>query len=83
MHVRAGTAGAAAIIALSHDDNDTLAASLAAAAHNTVGHLVAYFQQQAFADLLTAHCPRAEAMVSNDTTRRVRAARGCIRRCCR
>ena len=74
LHLRAGTAGAAAIIALGHDDNDTLAASLAAAAHNTTGHLVAYFQQQAFADLLTAHCPRAEAMVSNDTTRLVRAA---------
>jgi voltage-gated potassium channel len=74
LHLRAGTAGAAAIIALGHDDNDTLAASLAAAAYNTTGHLVAYFQQQAFADLLTAHCPRAEAMVSNDTTRLVRAA---------
>lgn len=74
LHLRAGTAGAAAIIALGHDDNDTLAASLAAAAHNSAGHLVAYFQQQAFADLLTAHCPRAEAMVSNDTTRLVRAA---------
>ena len=74
LHLRAGTAGAAAIIALGHDDNDTLAASLAAAAHNTTGHLVAYFQQQAFADLLTAHCPRAEALVSNESTRLVRAA---------
>ena len=74
LHVRAGTSGAAAIIALGHDDNDTLAAALAAAAHNTTGHLVAHFQQQAFADLLTAHCPRAEAMVSSDTTMLVRAA---------
>lgn len=74
LHVRAGTAGAAAIIALGHDDNDTLAAALAAAAHNTTGHLVAHFQQQAFADLLTAHCARAEAMVSSDTTMLVRAA---------
>lgn len=74
LHHRAGTAGAVAIIALGHDDNDTLAASLAAAAHNSTGHLVAYFQQQAFADLLTAHCPRAEALVSNDTTRLVRAS---------
>jgi voltage-gated potassium channel len=74
LHLRAGTQGAAAIIALGHDDNDTLAAALAAAAYNRSGHLVAYFQQQAFADLLTAHCPRAEAMVSNDTTRLVRAA---------
>jgi len=74
LHIRAGTAGAAAIIALGHDDNDTLAAALAAAAYNTTGHLVAHFQQQAFADLLVAHCPRAEAMVSSDTAMLVRAA---------
>lgn len=74
LHVRAGTAGAMAIIALGHDDNDTLAAALAAAAYNTTGHLVAHFQQQAFADLLVAHCPRAEAMVSADTAMLVRAA---------
>ena len=74
LHERAGTAGAATIIALGHDDNDTLAAALAAAAHNEKGHLVAHFQQQAFANLLTAHCPHAEAMVSSDTTMLVRAA---------
>jgi voltage-gated potassium channel len=74
LHVRAGTAGAAIIIALGHDDNDTLAAALAASAYNRTGHLVAHFQQQAFADLLTAHCPQAEAMVSSDTTMLVRAA---------
>ena len=74
LHLRAGTARAATIIALGHDDNDTLAAALAAAAYNSTGHLVAHFQTQAFADLLTAHCPRAEAMVSSDTTLLVRAA---------
>lgn len=74
LHRRAGTAGAIAIIVLGHDDNDTLAAALAAAAYNTTGHLVANFQQQAFADLLVAHCPRAEAMVSSDTKMLVRAA---------
>ena len=74
LRVRAGTAGAAPIIALSHDDNDTLAAALAAAAHYTTGHLMAHFQQQAFADLLMAHCARAEARVSSDTTMLVRAA---------
>jgi voltage-gated potassium channel len=74
LHERAGTAGAAIIIALGHDDNDTLAAALAASAYNRSGHLVAHFQQQAFADLLTAHCPQAEAMVSSDTTMLVRAA---------
>ncbi len=74
LHVRAGTARAAAIIALGHDDNDTLVAALAAASYNNKGHLVAHFQAQAFADLLIAHCPRAEAMVSSDTTLLVRAA---------
>lgn len=74
LHLRAGTAGAAVIIAFGHDDNDTLAAALAASAHNHQGHVVAHFQQQAFADLLTAHCPRAEAMVSADTVMLVRAA---------
>lgn len=74
LHDRAGTAGAAIIIALGHDDNDTLAAALAASAYNREGHLVAHFQQQAFADLLMAHCPRAEAMVSADTAMLVRAA---------
>ena len=74
LHDRAGTAGAAVIIALGHDDNDTLAAALAASAYNRDGHLVAHFQQQAFADLLVAHCPRAEAMVSADTAMLVRAA---------
>ena len=49
-------------------------AALAASAYNRDGHLVAHFQQQAFADLLVAHCPRAEAMVSADTAMLVRAA---------
>ena len=74
LHDRAGTAGADVIIALGHDDNDTLAAALAASAYNRSGHLVAHFQQQAFADLLVAHCPRAEAMISADTAMLVRAA---------
>ncbi len=74
LHVRAGTVHAATIIVLGHDDNDTLAAALAAAAYNSDGHLVAHFQVQAFADLLTAHCRRAEAMVSCDTALLVRAA---------
>jgi voltage-gated potassium channel len=74
LHHRAGTKGAAVIIALGHDDNDTLAAALAASAYNHSGHLVAHFQQQAFANLLTAHCQRAEAMVSADTAMLVRAA---------
>ena len=64
LHRRAGSAGAAVIIALGHDDNDTLAASLAAASLNKDAHIVAHFEQQSFADLLSAHCARAEVMVS-------------------
>lgn len=74
LHRRAGTAGAAVILALGHDDNDTLAAALAAASLNTTAHIVAHFEQQSFADLLTAHCTRAEAMVSLSIEIMVRAA---------
>ena len=74
LHRRAGVAQAAIVIALGHDDNDTLAAALAAAAINRTAHLVAYFEQPAFADLLTAHCPRAEATVSLSMEMLVRAA---------
>ena len=71
---RAGVHHAAVIIAHSRDDNDTLAAALSAAAVNRNAHIVAYFEQQSVADLLTAHCPRAEAMVSMSMEMMVRAA---------
>ena len=71
---RAGSEGAAVIIALGHDDHDTLAGALAAASLNKVGHIVAHFEQQSVADLLIAHCPRAEAMVSLSIEMMVRAA---------
>ncbi len=74
LHLRAGSAGAVVIIVLGHDDNDTLAAALAASSVNKQAHLVAYFEQQSFADLLTAHCPRAETMISLSTEMMVRAA---------
>ena len=74
LHRRAGSAGAAVIIVLGHDDNDTLAAALAAASVNRHAHVVAHFEQQSFGDLLTAHCPRAETMVSLSIEMMVRAA---------
>ncbi len=74
LHQRAGTDGAAVIIALGHDDNDRLAAALAAASLNQTAHIVAYFEQQSFANLLTAHCPRAEVTVSLSVEIMVRAA---------
>ena len=74
LHRRAGSAGAAVVIVLGHDDNDTLAAALAASSVNKRAHLVAHFEQQSFADLLVAHCPRAETMVSLSIEMMVRAA---------
>jgi voltage-gated potassium channel len=74
LHRRAGSAGASVIIVYGHDDNDTLAAALAVASVNRQAHLVAYFEQQTFADLLTAHCPRAETMISLSIEMLVRAA---------
>ena len=71
---RSGLARAAVVIALGHDDNDTLAAALSATAVNHQAHVVAYFEQQAFADLLTSHCPKAEAMVSLSMEMMVRSA---------
>ncbi len=74
LHERAGTAGAAVILVLGHDDNDSLAAALAAASVNKTAHIVAHFEQQSFGNLLTAHCPRAEVMVSLSMEMMVRAA---------
>jgi voltage-gated potassium channel len=74
LHRRAGTVGASVILVLGHDDNDTLAVALAAASVNQAAHIVAHFQQQSFGDLLKAHCPRAEVMVSLSIEMMARAA---------
>ncbi|MCH7633360.1 MAG: NAD-binding protein [Proteobacteria bacterium] len=71
---RAAVAKAKYIIALGHDDNETLAAALGAAAVNGDSHIVAYFDQQNFADLLKAHCPHAECNVSLSIEMMVRSA---------
>jgi len=71
---RAAVANAKYIIVLGHDDNETLAAALGAAAANTDAHIVAYFDQQSFADLLKAHCPNAECNVSLSIELMVRSA---------
>jgi voltage-gated potassium channel len=47
---------------------------LGAAAVNGEAHIVAYFSQQSFADLLKAHCPRAESNVSLSVEMMVRSA---------
>ena len=71
---RAAVANAVFVIAFGHDDNETLAAALGAAAVNGKAHIVAYFDQQSFADLLKAHCPRAEINVSLSIEMMVRSA---------
>ena len=71
---RAAVANAKYIIALGHDDSETLAAALGAAAVNSESHIVAYFDQQTFADLLKAHCPHAECNVSLSIEMMVRSA---------
>jgi voltage-gated potassium channel len=71
---RAGIKSALYIIALGHDDNETLSAALAAAAANPEAHMVAYFDQQSVADLLKAHCSYAECNVSLSIEMMVRSA---------
>ncbi len=71
---RAGVAAAGYIIALGHDDSETLAAALGAAAVNHEAHIVAYFDHDSFADLLKAHCPHAECNVSLSIELMVRSA---------
>ncbi|MCG8511377.1 MAG: ion channel [Rhodospirillales bacterium] len=71
---RAAIANAKYIIALGQNDDETLAAALGAAAVNSDAHMVAYFDQQSFADLLKAHCPHAECNVSLSIEMMVRSA---------
>jgi len=71
---RAAVANAVFVIAFGQDDNETLAAALGAAAVNGEAHIVAYFDRQSFADLLKAHCPRAEFNVSLSIEMMVRSA---------
>lgn len=71
---RAAITNAKYIIVLGHDDNETLAAALGAAAVNGDAHMVVYFDQCSFADLLRAHCPRAECNVSLSIEMMVRSA---------
>ncbi len=71
---RAAVTNAKYIIALGNNDNETLAAALGAAAVNGNSHMVAYFDQRSFADLLHAHCPHAECNVSLSIEMMVRSA---------
>jgi voltage-gated potassium channel len=61
---RSGAGRAAAVIAAGADDNETLAIGLAVGALVPAPRVVAYFQDEAAAGLLRAHCPSAECSVS-------------------
>ena len=71
---RAGAKTAKYVIALGNNDDETLSAALGAAAVNPEAHIVAYFEQQSFADLLNAHCSNAECNVSISIEMMVRSA---------
>ncbi len=71
---RAAVGAVEYIIVLGHDDNETLAAALGAAAVNGDAHMVVHFEQRDFADILHAHCPRAECNVSLSIEMMVRSA---------
>ncbi len=71
---RAAVAQAANIIVLGENDSETLAAALGAAAVNADAHMVVYFEQLSFADLLRAHCPHAECNISLSIELMVRSA---------
>jgi voltage-gated potassium channel len=71
---RAGVASAGRAILLGRDDNETLAAGLALAARNPQLHIAAFFHDEAVADLLKAHCPRAECLLPMSIELLVRTA---------
>ena len=71
---RSAAAAAKNIIALGGNDDETLAAALGAAAVSPKSHIVAYFDQPSFAQLLKAHCPQAECTVSLSIELMVRSA---------
>lgn len=72
--LRSGIATAGRAVVTGHDDNETLAVCLAVSAHSRSTHLAAFFEDEAIADLLTAHCPAAECLVPMSTELLVRTA---------
>lgn len=61
---RAGVDKAAQVIVFAGTDSDTLAAGLAIANLNRTGHIVCYFEDEAVARLLTAHCTNVEVVLA-------------------
>lgn len=61
---RAGVAGAAYIVVLGRDDDESLAAAMAVGALKPRGHVVAYFREPGPADLIESYCPDVETVTS-------------------
>ncbi|MEP3420600.1 MAG: ion channel [Erythrobacter sp.] len=72
---RAGSAGARAVVVRGDSDDDTLAATLAAKAAAPNAHVVAYFDDERSAELITRHDSSVEAISSIAIELMVRASR--------
>lgn len=74
-HARAGAAGARTVIVRGEDDDETLAATLAAVTSFPGAHVVAHFEDERARDLILRQCPTVEAVSSLSTEILVRASR--------
>lgn len=71
--LRAGISGASHIVVLTSDDQQALMASLAVSAIPSTGHIVSFFQNQETVELVKAHCPEIETVVSTSVETMSRA----------
>lgn len=71
---RAGLDGAKTVLIYGDSDDETLSAALAASAADEDVAIVAFFRDEAQADLLSAHVPRARCLVSDAVEQVVREA---------
>ncbi|MEO0792390.1 MAG: ion channel [Pseudomonadota bacterium] len=72
---RAGISGAARVIIRGADDDETMAATLAAYSLGSKAHIVAHFEDERAAELITRQCPSVEAIGSLSVELLVRSAR--------
>ena len=73
--VRAGIAGATSVVVRGQDDDETLAATLAANAAPGSAHIVAHFEDEQTAELIARQCPEVEAIGSLSAELLVRSSR--------
>ena len=72
---RAGIGKAARVIIRGADDDETIAATLAASSSNSTAHIVAHFEDDRAVDLISRQCPEVEAIGSLSAELLVRASR--------